>query len=130
MLIKEFPEMLIQDLISKIEIKLKKFSTLSAKIFLIQYTYFEYWDNEWRMKTFLDIGNEKIEYINLNFSNNDVTYITVHGQNPNFGILKVKNMLDMRGKSTENIVYASDLYIDFEPCHFYGKCYTTKQRYA
>jgi hypothetical protein len=100
--------------------------TFVSQYFIIQYTYFEFNidSNIWVMKTFLDIGPETIRYCNLSISTVNTTKILIYGKNPKFGILTIDKKLDMRGKSQPNKIYACDLYIDFEPLHYYGTCYT------
>lgn len=120
------PDDLMRHLLIMLEEKLSG-CTAVAQNFIIQYTYFEFDfnDNCWVMKTFLDIGPETIRYCSLSISNTNKTKIMVHGKNPKYGILHIDRKLDMRNKSVPNIIYACDLYTDFEPLHYYGKCYTS-----
>lgn len=136
------PEDLMRGLLLMLEAKLEG-HTIVAQNFIIQYTYFEFEfaevikceeeDNDWAddqqaglwvMKTFLDIGSETLTHIYLSVSSNNNTRIAVYGRNPNFGVLKINKKLDMRNRSVYNKIYACDLYTDFEPLHYYGKCYT------
>ena len=116
---------IIDTLLSLMEDKIKGY-TLVSQNFLIQYTYFEFENGKWLMKNFLDIGNEKLKNIHL-YLDCDHTNISVYGQNPKYGILNIKNKLDMRNKSKPGKIYACDLYDNFEPLHYCGKCYTSKQ---
>lgn len=118
------PGYLIDGLLELIEGKIEGY-TWVAQNFLIQYTYFEFINNQWVMKNFLDIGNESVKNIYLKISPRDATNITVFGKNPKYSILQIKRKLDMRNKSKFNKIYACDLYKDFEPEHYEGKCYTS-----
>ena len=77
----------------------------------------------WVMKTFLDIGPETLKYISLSVSPY-TTKISVHGKNPKSDVLRINRKLDMRNKSILNKIYACDLYTDFKPLHYHGKCFT------
>lgn len=79
--------------------------------------------NKWVMKTFLDVGDEFIDKINL-MENHNNTKIVVYSCNPKFGILRIDKKLDMRKKSYQTTIFACDLFDDFKPCHYIGKCYT------
>lgn len=79
----------------------------------------------WVMKNFLDIGNETLKKIYLTISHNNMTKIAIYAKNPKFGILRIDKKLDMRNKSVFDRIYACDLYLDFKPLHYYGKCYTS-----
>lgn len=114
---------LMKELMDMLEKKLKNQKEI-VQLFIIQYTYFELNNDIWTMKTFLDIGNETLKYIFLVISPNNKTYINVYGKNSNFGVLKIRHLLDMRRKSQYGLIYACDLYYDFVPEHYSGKCYT------
>lgn len=122
--VSKLPDSIIELLMGMIEPELKKYNEV-AQLFIIQYTYFEFIMDKWSMKTFLDIGEETLQNINLFISKNGSTFVTVYSQNPKFGVLKIKNLLDMRDRSRPGLIYACDLYYHFEPQHFYGKCYTS-----
>ena len=113
---------LINELMCMLKAKLKKYNEV-AQLFIIQYTYFELENENWIMKTFLDIGKETLDKIYLSISD-DNTYIFVYSHNSNYGVLKIKHKLDMLNKSGPFKIYACDLYYDFEPQHYIGKCYT------
>ncbi len=119
----ELSQDLMKELTTILKGKLKKYKEV-AQLFIIQYTYFEKEEDGWVMKTFLDIANERLENIYLSISQNNTTHISVYGKNPKFGVLKIKHLLDMRLKSKPDLIYACDLYYDFTPEHFWGKCYT------
>jgi hypothetical protein len=57
------------------------------------------------------------------------TNFCVYGQNPKYGILHIRDKLDMRNKSDPSRIYACDLYIKFQPEHFVGRCYTRIKNY-
>lgn len=94
------------------------------KIFMIQYSYFVKNGEDWICKNLVDIGNESVSLIDLKISEN-FTSIYVYGKNENYGKLFIDKLLDTRKKSRETFIYAPDLYLDFEPLHFIGKCYTS-----
>lgn len=111
-------------LIGLIDKKLQKYDT-NAQYFIIQYTYFEYINDCWIMKTLLDIGDETIDIVSLELSYG-YTNIKIIPENKKYGILIIDKKLNTKRKSLFNIIYAPDLYINFEPQHFKGKCYTKK----
>ena len=80
-------------------------------------------NGRWVIKTFLDIGPETLSSVYLTVNQHN-TRISVYSKNPKYGILRIANKLDMRCKSAPNIIYACDLYADFVPRHYHGKCYT------
>lgn len=119
----QIPVDIMADLLIMLKSKMEGYDDI-AKLFLIQYTYFKLKDGVWKMKTFLDIGNEKLRDIYLNISD-DYTNIHVYSSNPKFDVLRIKKKLDMRNQSKPDKIYACDLYQDFYPEHYVGKCYTT-----
>lgn len=120
----QIPIELISELVALLDARMKGY-TIDAQLFMIQYSYFEKVNDKWILKNFLDIGSEIVTYIYLDITDNGITDFFVHGQNPKFGTLHIHDKLDMRNKSTANLIYASDLYIDFEPEHYVGRCHTT-----
>lgn len=133
----DIPLHIVKKLVDTIEKKLIGHSDV-AQNFIIQYTYFELeydtygemidWNVDctyeyWTMKSFLDIGYEKLKVIQLTISDTN-TKISVYATNPKYGILHIIHKLDMRKKSTPNVIYACDLYKNFIPKNYYGKCYT------
>lgn len=123
----EMPLKSINGLIICLNKKIEEY-TSTTQLFIIQYTYFELIDDVWIMKNFLDIGNngatETLHQIYLRISKTETTNIIVYAQNRKFPSLIINKKLDMRGQSTDKIIYACDLYSDFVPEHFEGKCYT------
>ncbi|XWV24533.1 putative ORFan [Tupanvirus deep ocean] len=117
------PNDLISELVGILEEKMEGFN-LIGQLFMIQYSYFEKEKDKWMYKNFLDIGPETIKDIYLDINDDDATSIFVYGQNKKYGVLHINKKLDMRNKSQPNKIYACDLYIDFEPEHYIGKCYT------
>lgn len=123
---KQIPLELISELVAMLEERIEGY-TITSQLFFIQYSYFEKQQNgKWILKNFLDIGDETIKNIFLQISDNNKTNFVVHGENSKFGVLHINKILDMRNKSIIDKIYACDLYIDFKPQHFVGKCYTKK----
>jgi hypothetical protein len=121
----EIPIKLITQLVSILEERINVFDNV-GKLFYIQYSYFELINDEWILKNFLDIGNEILSEISLDINDDrEFTNFATYAENPNFDVLRIGRLLDMRNKSEVNKIYACDLYIDFEPQHFVGKCYTS-----
>jgi hypothetical protein len=118
----EIPLELISDLVAMLEERLERY-TIASQLFIIQYSFFEYANDKWVLKNFLDVGDETLNNIYLNIGN--VTNFSVYGQNPNYGVLHIRRKLDMRNKSIPGKIYACDLYINFQPEHFIGRCYTS-----
>ena len=118
----EIDNNLIEKLLDLLEDKLEGY-TLLAQNFIIQYGYFELENNHWLFKTFLDIGNESIKNIYLQIDEK-ITNFKVFAQNPKFGVLHITKKMDMINKSRPEKIYACDLYQDFEPEHYVGKCCT------
>lgn len=118
------PKSIIIELLTMLENKMEGYPIVS-KLFMIQYTYFELVNDKWVMKTFLDVGNETVKNIYLKISSRNTTNIAVYSKNPKFGFLLIKDLLDMRNMSVPGKIYACDLYEDFEPEHYEGKCYTS-----
>ena len=119
----KIPLELISELVALLDARMKGY-TVDAQLFIIQYSYFEKINNKWILKNFLDIGNEIVKYIYLDVTDDEATNFFVYGQNPKFGTLHIHEKLDMRNKSNSDIIYACDLYIDFEPEHYVGRCHT------
>jgi hypothetical protein len=119
----QIPITIVAELLAILDKKLEG-HTIISKLFIIQYTYFEFEHNKWVMKTFLDIGKETIKDIYLDISSCDVTNINIYAKHPGYIKLQIKNKLDMRNKSIPGKIYACDLYEDFEPEHYIGKCFT------
>lgn len=110
-------------LLAMLNEKLKMYSTI-AQQFIVQYTYFEKENNMWVMKNFLDIGNEKLKYVDLKLNQDEITDIKIYSHNPKYGILPITQKLDMRNKSTPDKIYACDLYDIFIPWDYTGSCNT------
>lgn len=119
----QIPLDLISKLVTILEEKMEGYNII-CQLFIIQYSYFEFKDDMWIYKNFLDIGNETVSNIYLNISDYDVTNFFVYGQNHKYDVLHIRKKLDMRNKSIPNKIYACDLYVNFEPEHYVGKCYT------
>lgn len=118
----QIPVDIISLLLDMLETKMEGYDDVS-KLFLIQYTYFKLKNGSWKMKTFLDICHETIKDIYLNI-NEENTRIYVYSSNAKIDILRIKKKLDMRKQSKPGKIYACDLYQDFCPEHYVGKCYT------
>ena len=126
----DIPNELATELLSILEGHIKDLDEIS-QYFIIQYTYFEKESDKWIMKNLLDVGNEQLSQINICISDNGETSIWVYAENPRYDILKIKDRLDTRNKSISTKdwrcptkIYAPDLYTNFEPQHYYGKCKT------
>jgi hypothetical protein len=112
----------LSQLVKTLTEKLDKYDDV-GKIFMIQYSYFEKIDGQWIFKTFLDVGKETINQIDLKVTN--YTSILVSSKiTPAYGFLHINDVLDMRGRSTPKEIYACDLCLNFEPKHYVGRCYT------
>ena len=121
----QIPIALITHLVSILDKKMDRYDDV-AKLFIIQYSYFELINGEWILKNFLDIGDETISEVNLDINDDRLnTRFTVYAQNPKYPELQITRLMDMRNKSTPDKIYACDLYIDFKPEHYIGKCYTS-----
>ncbi len=119
------PVDLIKQLVTILETRMDKYDDI-GKLFLIQYSFFENINGIWTLKNFLDIGNEEVSVVNLDIDDDRCfTNFVVYAENPNFDILRINRLLDMRNKSEPTKIYACDLYIDFVPADFIGECYTS-----
>lgn len=118
------PETLIKQLTNMLDEKLNIYDNNVAKLFYIQYAFFEKMCGEWTLYTLLDVGPETLSDIHLTLNEYGYTNFYVYSTNPNYDILHICNKLDMRRKSTRDKIYACDLYQDFEPRDYSGKCYT------
>lgn len=121
--ISRLPDDVISKLLNTITSKISN-HTPTNKNFIIQYSYFEFINNEWILKTFLDVGDETLDKIHLKISSRDFTNIYVNSVNPGYGKLRITNKLDMRDKSNLQKIYVCDLYDNFEPLHYEGICST------
>lgn len=121
--IPNIPLDLITYLVSIMEKKMENFD-VAGKFFMIQYSFFIYDDDKWIFKNLLDIGNETITKIDLEINQENNTNFTIYANNIAYPPLQITRLLDTRNKSRNTVIFAPDLYLDFEPKHYIGKCYT------
>ncbi|XWV24671.1 putative ORFan [Tupanvirus deep ocean] len=92
--------------------------------FLIQYTVFEdHGDNEWYMNCILsECCDEGVYDVNVEYSQE--SNIVFDSHKGNYDDFCHTLFEDERGNSSEDKIYACDLFDNFEPRHYKGTCCT------